>query len=196
MWLQLGPSKFLTTVLMSCFHFHCCLNSSTSFFNKLNSVCLSVSIILSILLSFLWKYADLLLSKDFSCFNYAKLLIWFSSFFVAFLTNPYNFRHYSNVFLTSSFSRAIWSFCHLIWLSLYASFLFIFLSSCFDSLHFSSFFSKLYIVFSPPANFVSLLFNSFLRSCFIFISPWEKCLHILVYHVTLSSEIYSFLTHD
>ena len=135
---------------MSCFHFHCCLNSSTSFFNKLNSVCLSVSIILSILLSFLWRYADLLLSKDFSCFNYAKLLIWFCSFFVAFLTNPYNFRHYSSVFLTSSFSRAIWSFCHLIWLSLYASFLFIFLSSCFDSLHFSSFFSKLYIVFSPP----------------------------------------------
>ena len=78
--------------------------------------------IMKVSFSFYW-----FMFTDFPQPNSSKVLIWFLSFFVTFLTKPYNCRLSSSIFLVSLF--------HLLFLKLYF-FIFTFLISCFNYLHF------------------------------------------------------------
>ena len=117
--------------------------------------------------------------KDFSHSNSSKLLIWFISFSVAFLTKPYNCRLYSSVFLFSFFIEKshffeTWFSClHRFSIDIPNKLLWSHTFYC-------SLFPRLFIVFSVWENFASILVIQFFEIA-PFFTPDEKYLHIQVY---------------
>ena len=128
----------------------CYTNSLTSLFWKLNLLSFTISITLSVL----WRF--LLAFTDFPQLNSSKVLILFLSFFVAFLTKPYNCRLSSSIFLVSIFHWAISYF----WSSIF--FIFTFLISCLGYLHFIA---TCFLDHSFPSLFQQMFFQVYLFNC-------------------------------
>ena len=107
--------------------------------------------IMKVSFSFYW-----FMFTDFPQLNSSKVLILFLSFFVAFLTKPYNCRLSSSIFLVSIFHWAISYF----WSSIF--FIFTFLISCLGYLHFIA---TCFLDHSFPSLFQQMFFQVYLFNC-------------------------------